>query len=145
MIKSTVIDSLERKFNFMRAELDERGRRCWAASEALELGHGGIKAVASATGLCERTVLRGCKQLRQEWPPKDSDKRRIRQSGGGRKPLAEHDPQLITVLEALVGILHRSPKVVDTFLSQKMPIICVGLGASRNPTQIRRFVGLRCR
>ena len=102
MIKSTVIDSLERKFNFMRAELDERGRRCWAASEALELGHGGIKAVASATGLCERTVLRGCKQLRQEWPPKDSDKRRIRQSGGGRKPLAEHDPQLITVLEALV-------------------------------------------
>jgi len=72
----------------MRAELDERGRRCWAASEALELGHGGIKAVASATGLCERTVLRGCKQLRQEWPPKDSDKRRIRQSGGGLLALA---------------------------------------------------------
>ena len=29
------------------------------------------------------------------------------------------------------GILHRSPKVVDTFL-QKMLIILVGLGASRN-------------
>jgi hypothetical protein len=51
MIEISVIDSLRRKFERLKPELDERGCRCWAASEALELGHGGIKAVARATGL----------------------------------------------------------------------------------------------
>jgi hypothetical protein len=83
VIESIVIDSLRRKFNRLRAELDERGRRYWAASEALELGHGGIKAVAQATGLGERTVRRGCEQLRQNDLPTDPDGRRIRQPGGG--------------------------------------------------------------
>ena len=44
MINIAVIDGIKRKFHRMKAELDERGRRCWAANEALELGHGGIKA-----------------------------------------------------------------------------------------------------
>jgi len=102
MIESVVIDSLKRKFDHMRTELDERGLRCWAASEALELGHGGIKAVVRATGLGERTVRRGCEQLRQEWPPDELGKRRVRRMGGGRKPIVEHDPQLVAALEALV-------------------------------------------
>ena len=46
-----IIEVLQRKFTRLKSELDERGRRRWAASEALELGHGGIKAVAEATGL----------------------------------------------------------------------------------------------
>ena len=54
MIDNVVIDGLRRKFKRLRPELDERGRRCWAASEALELGHGGIKAVAQAAGLGKR-------------------------------------------------------------------------------------------
>lgn len=103
MIESMVIDSLRRKFNRLRAELDERGRRYWAASEALELGHGGIKAVAQATGLGERTVRRGCEQLRQNDLPSDLDGRRIRQPGGGRKPLKAGDTTLVAALEALVA------------------------------------------
>ncbi len=39
--------------------LDERGRRHWATCEGLELGHGGIRAVAQSTGLGERTIQRG--------------------------------------------------------------------------------------
>ena len=31
--------------------LDERSRRRWAASEARMIGHGGVSAVAEATGL----------------------------------------------------------------------------------------------
>ncbi len=102
MIEIAVIDSLRRKFNRMKAELDERGCRCWAASEALELGHGGIKAVAQATGLGERTVRRGCEQLRQEGPPSGPGGRRIRRPGGGRKPLTAGDPNWVAALEALV-------------------------------------------
>jgi len=102
MIESAIIDSLRRKFNRLRAELDERGCRFWAASEALELGYGGIKAVAQATGLGERTVRRGCEQLRQEEPVSGAGGRRIRGLGGGRKPLTVSDLNLVAALEALV-------------------------------------------
>lgn len=103
MFEITVINTLRRKFNRIRAELDERGCRWWAANEALELGRGGIKAVSQATGLGERTIGRGRKELiNQEVHPNDSGGRRIRRPGGGRKSLSEHDPKLISALEALV-------------------------------------------
>ncbi|MDR2673771.1 MAG: ISAzo13 family transposase, partial [Opitutaceae bacterium] len=44
-----IIEQLERKFRRMEPELNERTRRIWAASEAIELGHGGMRAVARAT------------------------------------------------------------------------------------------------
>jgi len=102
MIDVTVIDGIKRKFNRLESELDERGRRCWAANEALELGHGGIKAVAQATGLGERTIRRGCEEMRRVRPTTGHDKRRVRHSGGGRKSLPAIDPDLVTALEALV-------------------------------------------
>ena len=37
MIDSAIIDGIKRKFQRMSAELDERGRRFWAANEAIEL------------------------------------------------------------------------------------------------------------
>ena len=46
MIDTGIIEILRRKFTHLASELSERGRRRWAASEALELGHGGIKVVA---------------------------------------------------------------------------------------------------
>lgn len=87
----------------MKAELDERGLRCWAANEALELGHGGIKAVAQATGLGKCTVLRGCKDICQGSATIGYSKRRIRHPGGGRKLLSVIDPGLVAALEALVS------------------------------------------
>lgn len=102
MIDMTVIDGLKRKFNYLGSELDERGRRWWAASEAIELGHGGIKAVAQATGMGERTIRRGCKEIRQNLSRESPVDRRIRQPGGGRKLLPEIDPELIETLESLV-------------------------------------------
>lgn len=102
MVEIAVIESLRRKFNRMKAELDERGYRCWAATEALELGRGGIKAVAKATGLGERTVRRGCEQLRGGDDHTRFEVRRIRKPGGGRKALTACDPKVLAALEALV-------------------------------------------
>ena len=103
MINIAVIDGIKRKFHRMKAELDERGRRCWAANEALELGHGGIKAVAQATGLGKCTILRGCEDICQDSTTTDHSKRRIRHLGGGRKLLSVIDPGLVAALEALVS------------------------------------------
>ena len=66
------------------------------------MGHGGIKAVAQATGLGERTIRRGCQELRQQPALARPASRRIRRAGGGRKPLQSHEPALVSALEALV-------------------------------------------
>src|SRR5215813_8996191 len=101
MVDTGIIEVLRRKFTRLAAELDERGRRHWAASEALELGHGGITVVAQATGLGERTIRRGCQAWRHAQAPARPAGRRIRHVGGGRKPLQPHEPALVAALEAL--------------------------------------------
>jgi Rhodopirellula transposase DDE domain len=102
MIDLDIREVLRRKFTRVVSELDERGRRRWAASEALELGYGGIQVVAPATGLGERTIRRGCHELRHEAVLAPPARRRIRHVGGGRKPLPLRDPALLVALEALV-------------------------------------------
>ena len=102
MIDTGIIEILRRKFTHLASELTERGRRRWPASEALELGHGGITVGAQATGLGERTIRRGCQELRHEQAPASLAGRRMRPPGGGRKPLQPHAPALASALEALV-------------------------------------------
>jgi hypothetical protein len=75
MVETGIIEVLRRKFTRLASELDERERRRWAANEALELGHGGIKMVAQATGLGERTIRRGCQELRHEQAPASPSER----------------------------------------------------------------------
>ncbi|MEZ6100898.1 MAG: ISAzo13 family transposase [Pirellulaceae bacterium] len=94
-----IIDGLERKFNMLAGDLDERGRRRWAASEALELGYGGITAVSLATGLSDRTIRTGIKELGSCNPMPSTRQRR---TGGGRKPLEIDQPDLINAIDRLV-------------------------------------------
>ena len=102
MIDTGIIEVLRRKFTRLASELNERGRRRWGASEALELGHGGLKVGAQATGLGERTIRRGCQELRHKPALARPASRRIRRAGGGRKSLQSHAPALVSALEALV-------------------------------------------
>jgi transposase len=93
------VDELERKFDALAGDLDERGRRRWAAAEALAIGYGGITAVAQATGLSDRTIRNGIRELRANSPLPSSRQRR---PGGGRKPLEHHTPELIQAVDRLV-------------------------------------------
>jgi hypothetical protein len=80
-------------------ELDERGRRMWAAAEARSHGWGGIAAVVRATGISEDTVRRGIAEVASgERAPAG----RVRRAGAGRKPILEIDPTLPADLEALI-------------------------------------------
>ncbi len=80
-------------------ELDERGRRMWAAAEARSHGYGGIAAVVRATGISEDTVRRGIAEVAGgERAPAD----RIRRAGAGRPPIERRYPGL---KEALLGLL----------------------------------------
>jgi transposase len=104
MMPPVIAESLFKKFSLLKGELDERSRRIWAATEALAIGHGGIKAVANATGISESTIRIGKKELDQGISNKsiEGPLRRIRRKGGGRKALTEFDGSLVSALDALV-------------------------------------------
>lgn len=81
--------------------LDERGRRRFAAAEALAAGRGGVTAVARITGIARSTIGRGLAELRGEAEP-DAAPDRVRRKGGGRRPLVVTDPTLLSDLKDLV-------------------------------------------
>src|SRR3954464_3431803 len=89
--------------------LDARARRLWAAVEARSLGRGGIIRVAEATGLARATIRAGLKELDLPTPDDDGPLSggRLRPPGAGRKPLTEHDPDLLRELEKLVDPVTR--------------------------------------
>jgi transposase len=91
--------ALRTKFEALAPELTERSRRLWAATEALALGHGGIGAVAAATGISRSTISRGLREVRTG---ERLEPGRVRRHGGGRKPTTLKDPKLIRDLDALV-------------------------------------------
>lgn len=99
MPDATLVDGLRLKYKALIDDLDERGRRRWAASEAIAIGRGGIAAVATATGLSDRTVKNGIAELKSKTPLTSGRQRR---PGGGRKPLEFHQAKLVAAIEALV-------------------------------------------
>jgi transposase len=93
-----VAESAARRYAVLRPHLDERQRRLVLGVEARELGRGGIKAVAEATGVHPDTIARGVREAQGVAGPSA----RVRAPGGGRKKLAETDPELTVRLKALV-------------------------------------------
>ena len=99
MAESTqVMESLARRYAVLRPHLDERQRRLLLGTEAVELGRGGVKRVAEATGAHPDTVARGAREVEGQVEPQP----RVRAAGGGRKKLSETDPELAAQLKTLV-------------------------------------------
>ena len=89
---------LAEKFASVFPHLNERQRRLMAGAEARALGRGGVAQVARASGLHPETVTAGMAELAGGAPVTD----RVRRPGGGRKPLTETDPTLLSDLQRLV-------------------------------------------
>ena len=99
MPEATVVEWIRGKYVALVAELDERGRRRWAAIEAVSLGWGGIAAVAEATGISDRTIRNGVRELKAADSLQGDRQRR---PGAGRRAREVEQPKLIGALEALV-------------------------------------------
>src|SRR5262249_25991112 len=105
MQDAAIIARIRRKYNQLEGALDERARRLWAASEALELGWGGVTTVACATGMSRTTIRAGITEVRSQAKTRQQAgwaTPRVRRPGGGRKSIKHHDPHLLAALEALV-------------------------------------------
>lgn len=99
-----MIKRIRDKYIAIACQLNERGTRRWAAAEARSLGWGGISAVAEATGISDRTIRTGIRELADtEALPLD----RQRKPGAGRRRREEEQPGLIDALEALVEPVER--------------------------------------
>ena len=97
-ISTATVESLRAKLGAIMPHLDERSARLVLAAEARSLGHGGIAAVARASGSSRSRVQQGVAELEAGVEPLG----RIRRTGGGRKTLTEKDPGLLPALLALV-------------------------------------------
>ncbi len=97
-IGEDVVVSLRAKFEAVLPHLDERGQRLVLAGEARSLGHGGIAAVARASGSSRSRISDGVAELEAGTAPLG----RVRRPGGGRRPATEADPRLLAALLGLV-------------------------------------------
>jgi Rhodopirellula transposase DDE domain len=107
MQDAQTVARIRRKYQLLVPEMDERLRRQWAATEARELGWGGVSLVASATGLSRPTITAGLRELDQPAAQRAVEAARVRRPGGGRRPLTEADLGLLAALEALVEPMTR--------------------------------------
>jgi transposase len=108
-MRNVTVQTIKTKYTSLESVLDERARRLWAATEARAIGWGGITHVAEATGLSRITIKTGLSELDLPVTPADRKvaRQRLRRPGGGRKPLVDHDPNLLRDLETLVDPVTR--------------------------------------
>jgi transposase len=99
-ISAEVRGQLVARFEVLLPHLNERQQRLALAAEARLLGHGGVRAVARVAGVSETTVRKGVFELERGEAPLPIG--RVRKAGGGRKPVTQLDPQLLSALLALV-------------------------------------------
>ncbi len=91
-------DAIRYRWETVGSQLDERGRRLFAAGEVRTAGWGGLAVVSRITGLARSTVNRGEDDL----DAAPLAKGQVRRAGGGRKAVAENDAELVPELKRLV-------------------------------------------
>lgn len=94
---STLV-AMRKTYVLLSPHFDERMRRLWCAAQAHAIGHGGITRVQEATGVSRPCITRGLQDLAAAPLPAGA----VRQPGGGRKRVTEHDPALLAALDALI-------------------------------------------
>ena len=85
--------------------LNEKQRRIVYAAEAEQYGRGGKVLICNMTGMSRPTLDNGFRDLSST--ESQSEKNRIRKTGGGRKKTTENFPELLSALESLVEPLSR--------------------------------------
>lgn len=105
MTREEIIYMVGRKYQHLSPLLNERTRRCWAATEAHALGRGGLAIVCKAIGIDHKTVQAGLREINDEGEHLTPD--RIRKSGAGRKKLVSVDTGLANALDALIAPTER--------------------------------------
>lgn len=100
MTREAQVEFIRHKYTALALLLNERTRRCWAATEAQALGYGGVSIVADALGIARGTIHAGLAEVHARETVVVPQ--RVRRVGGGRQPLTVKDPTLGEALNELV-------------------------------------------
>ena len=131
--------ALRQKVARLWPHFDERARRLFAASEARQLGHGGVSMMSRACGLSRVTITKGLEEL--DAPPLPAG--RIRRPGGGRPALVVRDPDLPERLEQLVEPLTRGdPESPLRWTSKSTRALAAELTADHHPVSHEKVAQL---
>lgn len=87
----------QKRYSFMKDELNEIQWRHYLALEAIRIGYGGINQVMSISGADFKTIKRGIAEVTtgKVYHPGE----RIRNIGGGRKKLSSYNPDIVPIVE----------------------------------------------
>lgn len=134
-----VVESLRAKFAAVLPHLDERGQRLVLAGEARSLGHGGIAAVARASGSSRSRVQEGVAELESGAQPLG----RVRRPGAGRKPITVTDPGIVGALLNLVEPTRRGdPESALCWTTLSTRRLAAELTASGHPVSAEKVAQL---
>ena len=132
--------ALKAKFEALLPYLDERAQRLTLAAEARSLGHGGIAAVARASGSSKTRISDGIAELDAgaELPG------RVRRPGAGRPRAGDADPGLVPALLALVEPTRRgdpeSPLCWTTLSTTKLAGELASHGHPASPDTVGKLL-----
>ena len=119
------VEALRTRYRRIAGFLDERGRRLFAANEALALGRGGVTAVSAASGIARSTINRGIAELRAGSNELGEG---VRRRGGGRKSAVVLQPGLLSALEELIeGAIRGDPQSPLRWVSRSQRNIATAL------------------
>ena len=111
-VSGDAVAVLAAKFAVMRKVADERAWRVYLGSEAVALGHGGIRTVALAAGVSETTVAEGVREI-ESGEIDDLPPGRSRRPGGGRRRAGDTQPGLRDALMGLAGEATRGDPMAE--------------------------------
>jgi hypothetical protein len=139
MQDETLIGRIREKYLALGAVMDERLRRQWAATEARDLGWGGLTMVSLATGLARNTILAGKRELEyREAYPEEVTSPWVRAPGGGRKRSTQLDAGLQEALDHLVDPVTRGdPESALRWTCKSTAKLAEELGHQKHPVSDR--------
>jgi len=134
-----IATGIARKLARLWPHLNERSRRMVAATEALQLGYGGISQMNRLCGLSRVTITRGIREL----DDKPLDAGRIRRPGSGRPRLVTRDPDLPRILESMVEPVTRGdPESPLRWTCKSTRALAKELTARRHPVSHEKVAQL---
>ena len=121
-------EAIRTRYDAVSPNLDEKGLRMFAASEALAAGRGGIAVVSAVAGIARGTIGRGLNELaaQENAPPRN----RVRRTGGGRKSAVVKQPGLIEALTRIIqSAIRGDPEAALLWVSKSQRHLAKALAA----------------
>jgi hypothetical protein len=102
------VAALQMRIEIVLPSLNEYQRRRYLSAEAKSIGYGGISLVSQLSGVSRQTLTDGIKELDQPFQQGDNNAietpklGKCRKPGGGRKPILESNPEILSALLELL-------------------------------------------